>query len=61
MSSNEESGLEAVEKREIAVHRTFADFDDLWATIMKAPSLGPTIAAMAPGDVETLKMSGARA
>ena len=49
------AGLEGVETREITVHRTFADFDDFWTTKMKAPTLGPTVAAMAAGDVETLK------
>ena len=49
------AGLEAVEMREITVHRTFAHFDDFWMTKMKAPTLGPTVAAMASGDVETLK------
>ena len=49
------AGLEAVETREITVHRTFAHFDDFWMTKMKAPTLGPTVAAMASGDVETLK------
>ena len=49
------AGLEAVETREITVQRTFADFDDFWTTKMKAPTLGPAVAAMAPGDVETLK------
>jgi len=49
------AGLEAVETREITVHRTFADFDDYWTINRKSPTLGPTIAAMAPGDVETLK------
>lgn len=49
------AGVEAVETREITVHRTFADFDDFWMTKMKAPTLGPTVAAMTSGDVETLK------
>ena len=49
------AGVEAVETREIAVRRTFADFDDFWMTKVKAPTLGPTVAAMASGDVETLK------
>ncbi len=49
------AGLEAVETREIAVQRTFADFDDFWTTKLKAPSIGPTVAAMASGDAETLK------
>jgi ubiquinone/menaquinone biosynthesis C-methylase UbiE len=49
------AGLKSVETREITVHRTFADFDDFWAIKVKAPSLGPTVAAMGSGDVETLK------
>jgi SAM-dependent methyltransferase len=49
------AGLEAVETREITVQRTFADFDDLWTTSKMGASVGPTIAAMASGDVELLK------
>jgi ubiquinone/menaquinone biosynthesis C-methylase UbiE len=49
------AGLEAVETREITVHRTFASFDDYWLTSMKSPSLGATIAAMPTADLETLK------
>src|SRR5438132_9625597 len=49
------AGLEEVETREITVQRTFADFDDFWATNLKAPSIGPAVAAMAPGDAERLK------
>jgi len=49
------AGLEAVETREITVQRTFADFDDLWSTSKMGASVGPTIAAMASGDVELLK------
>lgn len=49
------AGLEAVETREITVQRTFADFDDYWTTILGGPSVGPTIAAMAPEDRAILK------
>jgi ubiquinone/menaquinone biosynthesis C-methylase UbiE len=49
------AGLEAVETREITVHRTFAGFDDFWMAKVKAPSLAPVVAAMSPRDVETLK------
>jgi ubiquinone/menaquinone biosynthesis C-methylase UbiE len=49
------AGLEAVEMREIAVTRTFADFDDFWMTNVKSGTVGPTLAAMASGNVETLK------
>ena len=49
------ASLKDVETREITVHRTFANFDDFWMTKLTAPSIGPTIAAMEPRDVETLK------
>jgi ubiquinone/menaquinone biosynthesis C-methylase UbiE len=49
------AGLVGIETREITVERTFADFDDFWTTSLLGPSLGPTVAAMAPGDVATLK------
>ena len=49
------AGLDAVETREITVQRTFADFDDFWATTLLGSSVGPTIAAMAPGDIELLE------
>ena len=51
------AGLEAVETREITVQRTFADFDDFWTSCAKAPSIGPTLAAMSAGDVAKLKDS----
>lgn len=50
-----EAGLDAVETREITVQRTFTSFDDFWTTSLMAASIGPTIAAMAAGDVELLK------
>ncbi len=40
------AGLDSVETREINVRRTFADFDDYWATILGGPSVGPQLAAM---------------
>lgn len=49
------AGLEAVETREITVQRTFADFDDFWTTSRMSSSVRSTIAAMPPGDVETLE------
>jgi ubiquinone/menaquinone biosynthesis C-methylase UbiE len=49
------AGLEAVETREIAVQRTFTDFEDCWQSNLKSPSLGPMVAAMASGEVEALK------
>ena len=49
------AGLEAVETREITVQRTYADFAEFWTTSMLGSSVGPTVAAMASGDVELLK------
>jgi hypothetical protein len=49
------AGLDAIETREITARRTFADFDDLWATSLLGPSIGPTIAAMPSQEAERLK------
>jgi SAM-dependent methyltransferase len=49
------AGLEDVETHEIKVQRSFADFDDFWTTNLKGASVGPMVAAMDSGDVETLK------
>ena len=48
------AGLDSVETREIAVRRTFADFEDYWATVLGGPSVGPQLAAMAPDDLARL-------
>jgi SAM-dependent methyltransferase len=50
------AGLDAVETREITVQRKFADFGEFWATSLLASSISPTVATMAPGDLERLKM-----
>ena len=49
------AALDAVETREITVQRTFADFDDFWATILLGPSVGPPLAAMSSEDAAGLK------
>jgi SAM-dependent methyltransferase len=49
------AGLVNIETREIAVQRTFASFDELWAIKAKSPSMSATIAGMTPADVETVK------
>jgi SAM-dependent methyltransferase len=49
------AGLASVETREIAVRRTFADFDDYWTTILGGASVGPGLAAMAPEVLALLK------
>jgi hypothetical protein len=50
-----EAGLDAVETKVIAVHRTFADFEDLWTTTLGSPSVAQAVAMMASSDVEPLK------
>lgn len=50
------SGLDSVETREITVRRTFADFEDYWATILRGPSVGPQLAAIASEDLSLLKV-----
>ena len=54
------AGLKAMETREITVHRTFANFDDFWTAKMKAPSLGPTVAAAhgLPWDLWEIRLDG---
>jgi ubiquinone/menaquinone biosynthesis C-methylase UbiE len=54
------AGLEGVEVREITVQRTFADFEEFWSINLKAPSVAPMVAAMAPADLSRLK-EGVRA
>jgi len=49
------AGLDAVETREIAVQRTFADFDDYWTTILMGPSVGPGLAAMTSEEITLLQ------
>jgi SAM-dependent methyltransferase len=49
------AGLEAIDTTAITVQRTFADFDDYWATVLRAPSTGGTMSAMPPGDLSRLR------
>lgn len=49
------AGLDNVQTREISVERTFADFDDYWATACRAPSVGPRLAILSPADHAALK------
>jgi hypothetical protein len=49
------AGLDAIETREITVQRTFADFDDFWATSLMSGNIGPIVAAISAGDAERLK------
>jgi ubiquinone/menaquinone biosynthesis C-methylase UbiE len=50
-----DAGLDAVETRKIEVQRTFADFDDFWATALLGSTIGPAIASLVPSDKEQLK------
>ena len=49
------AGLEAIATREIAVQRTFDDFDDYWTTILRGPSVTAKLAAMSPDALAVLK------
>ncbi|MEO6094143.1 MAG: class I SAM-dependent methyltransferase [Fibrobacteria bacterium] len=49
------AGLTKLETREIAIRRTFTDFEDYWAAILGGPSVGPPISKMPSGDVAGLK------
>ena len=50
-----EAGLADIEVREIAPRRTFTDFDEFWTMSTGTGSVRPTLAAMAPGDIERVK------
>ena len=41
--------------RDIEVQRTFADFDDFWATSLMSGNIGSIVAAISAGDAERLK------
>lgn len=49
------AGLEATATRQITVSRTFVDFKDYWTGVSMAPTVAPTIAAMAPAEIVQLK------
>jgi SAM-dependent methyltransferase len=50
-----DAGIQSIETTRIVARRTFADFDEFWAVSTITGSIGPTIAAMAPADIEQLK------
>jgi SAM-dependent methyltransferase len=49
------AGLFDVETRELTVRRTFADFDDYWATVLGGPSVGRQLRALASDDSARLQ------
>lgn len=49
------AGLASVETREIAVERTYRDFNEFWTSSMASPSVTAALAAMPSADAERLK------
>jgi SAM-dependent methyltransferase len=49
------AGLQHVASKEIAVQRSFANFDELWRTSLMSPALGPTLKALPAKDTEALQ------
>ncbi len=50
------AGLESIETHEITAQRTFASFDNYWATVRKGPSVGRPLKAM--GDDAYTQLAG---
>ena len=51
----EGAGLEAVETREIAIQRSFNDFEDFWSASTAMGSIRPLLAEMSPEDAAQFK------
>lgn len=49
------AGLTAIEARRFTVERTYADFDDYWATVLGGPSSSAALRALKPEDVSRLQ------
>jgi hypothetical protein len=49
------AGLDRIETREIAVQRTFTDFDDFWGAALLGASIKATVATMTPEQLGQLK------
>lgn len=50
-----EAGLRGIRTRRIEVQRTFADFEDYWATVLGSPSAGAKLAAMSGPQIDVLR------
>lgn len=50
-----QAGLQDVETKEIVVERVFASFDEYWAIVLQAPSLGSTLAALPVDELQAFK------
>lgn len=51
------AGLDRIETREIAVQRTFADFEDFWTTALLGASIKATAAKMTPEQLNQVKQN----
>jgi SAM-dependent methyltransferase len=49
------AGLRDIETVEIEVQRTFADFDDYWATVQRGPSVVSVLSTLSPSEIDRLK------
>ncbi len=49
------NGLTNIRTTEIRVERTFASFNEFWATVLKGPSVGPALSALAPDQTAQLQ------
>ena len=49
------AGLEAVETQEIAVQRTFADFDDFWTSSVVGSNAARAVTTLTPDELELFK------
>ena len=49
------AALNEIQTQQITVQRTFADFDDYWTISTLAATVSQTIAAMDPGNLESLR------
>ena len=49
------AGLTQVQTREIAVQRTFDDFDDYWKVVLGAPSIASALLGLTSGEIVRLK------
>lgn len=49
------AGLTAIQSRRFTVERTYADFDDYWATVLGGPSSSAALRALQPEDIARLQ------
>jgi ubiquinone/menaquinone biosynthesis C-methylase UbiE len=47
--------LESIETRVFTAQRTYSGFEDYWTTVLGAPSMGPTLAAMSAAETAALR------